>query len=170
MGRILSIALVLLVVSGARAWAAGEGSGAAAEENLLSRIHRLDEQEMRLGRLAQERGDSRLVRRLGARLESDHDDADARLLRRAGRRGLGVAESGASAEERGRAAMLRSLRGADFDRAFAETVEQDQARGAALLRAERSVTPDGATRREVDRLLPLLDEHRQLAAFARGRE
>lgn len=147
------------------------GTGASySEESLLTRIHELNVHEMQLGRLAQRRGESRLVRRLGARLEDDHDEADARLLRRAGQRGLYVDERGASAEHKARAARLESLEGAQFDRAFAETVLQDQARAAALLRSERALTADRDTRRTLDRLLPLFDEHRDLAAFARGRE
>jgi putative membrane protein len=139
------------------------------EVRLLGRLHGLFEHEMDLGRLAQRRGLSGLTRKLGARLEFDHDEADARLLRRAYRRGLTVPERDQDPEDRLRGERLRTLQGPDFDRAFADAVDEDQARAAALLHAERALTADRRTRRDMDALLPLVDEHRKLAHYLQRR-
>lgn len=141
----------------------------ADEEGLLAQLHGLFEHEMDLGRLAQNRGSSGLTRKLGTRLELDHDEADARLLRRAHSRGMTVPERGQDPEDRLRAERLRTLQGPDFDRAFADAVDEDQARAAALLHAERALTADRRTRRDMETLLPLVDENRRLAQYLQRR-
>lgn len=165
----LPLAAALAVLCALPPTLKGSAAVPADEERLLERLHGLFEHEMELGRLAQNQGSSGLTRKLGARLELDHDEADARLLRRAHSRGMTVPERGLDPEDRLRGERLRTLQGPDFDRAFADAVDEDQARAAALLHAERALTADRRTRRDMDALLPLVDEHRKLAQYLQRR-
>lgn len=132
------------------------------EGRLIGEIHRADELEMQLGRMAARRSGDARVRRYGDRLERDQDEADSRLMRLALSRRIKVPEQGAAPAEAAAIETLRGLSGPEFDRQLTAALAAEQARTLNLLRAEMELTQDRETRRLLGILRPIFEEHRDL--------
>src|SRR4051812_41994402 len=69
----------------------GAGAGLALAEDaqtVLSDIHKDNQMEIRMGKLAQEKGQSADVRSFGERLVKDHQDADDKVKTLAEKQGI----------------------------------------------------------------------------------
>lgn len=140
-----------------------------APGELVALLHGGDELAAQAGILAQRRGVSDAVRRFGRVLERDRRLADSRVLRVARRQGLRVGLSPGEAEGR---AMLQRLDGvppAQFDREFLEAVRRSSERELARLRRAQRLTPDVRLADLIGRIVPLLEQDRDLAVRLRRR-
>lgn len=138
-------------------------------ERLLSALHASHHLEMELGRLAAERARDLRIRRLGQRMARDLRIADRRLVDLARRRGYRMPPPAGRVDEPSRSLdRLRGLHGKEFDAAFVRALETRRGEELARLDAARAGITDPAVRRYVESAIPLLDQHRLLAASLRG--
>jgi putative membrane protein len=132
-------------------------------DQLVSKIHAVDQMEMDAGRLAQKKGSTEGVRRYGLVLQRDHALADRRVMGLARAQGLRVAAVPPTAEEEAAMTRLHHLTGPAFDEAFLQTMIAGHERVLGLLREARQDTPDVRLGALIARLIPILEQHDQLA-------
>ncbi len=145
----------------------------AAEQSsarrVASQIRAVNEMEVKLGRLARKKGATAAVRRYGQLLERDHRYADRKLAELARRERIALAPPAASAGEAKMAAKLASLSGKAFDRQFLADMQQGHERAIELLRQAQGQLADANLREFVAKLIPILDQHRQLSRDLKGK-
>lgn len=138
---------------------------AGESQRVLAFMHRTNQEEMRLGRLAKDRGGSAGVRDFGAQLDRDHTQADAKvtaLASRLGHRLDNESDARSDASMRPAEAELRRLSGAEFDRAF--SAKMLAAHRDAIRTLEGAVNNvDTETRALVQKTLISLREHERMA-------
>ncbi len=177
--RVARIALLALVGSAWAGGAAGQqgqasGSGASLPQVVLSTMHQVNQLEMRLGRMAEEQGASTEVRRYGDRLYRDHRFGDGKVTSLAASQDLALLppEQLPAAPELmavGQAAQkLEQESGPTFDRAFLQVMIQSHQEATGLLRDALGRLPDGQVHALVSKLLPILEQHLELARAIRN--
>lgn len=158
-------------VAGARS-----GPSQLAAQALLWRLHHLNQLEIQLGQLAQERARSASVKGFGKQLARDHQEADKDLVAVAS--GLGLRfDDPATDTDPGRRPMtademhrelsvldsLRSLRGAEFDRELMEVAIDGHDKAIELIGGHLASVDDPDLKALLQDLLPHLAKHKQLA-------
>lgn len=164
----------------------GAGQGAAMElrtpEQVLTAVHMINMMEIESGQLAQRKGSSEQVKKLGATLVKDHQAADKKVMALAKKQkielptGAAGAASG-GAQGGGMAAMaspqmrelrqemdrLRTLEGRAFDEQFATFQVRAHRQSIDMLTAARANVQDEQVRTLISELLPQLEKHEQQA-------
>lgn len=150
----------------------GAGFALAQDEaRLLARLHHVNALEIEAGLLAQKKGVSDEVRKLGERVTRDHLLADKKLTRLANRKKIGLNQTGPqTTEERTqhekRLALfdkLLKLHGADFDAAFLQFMVQGHAQSIRTLKAAREEMEDEQIRNLVNKLIAMLEKQHEWA-------
>jgi putative membrane protein len=163
-----AIAAALVLASGV-AWAQAQTGGLAlGPAELVGELHQANQIEIAAGQLAQERGSVPDVRAYGRMLESDHRDADVTLAEYAKDNNLSMDDLPERLRVEGQATRarldnLRRLSGAEFDRAFADLMQQAHARVIGMIDASRLSVTDPRLRTILAVLEPTLHAHRQIA-------
>ena len=136
---------------------------------LVQKMHKANVVEMKLGGLAQRHG-SLEVRSYGKMLTGDHMRADVELLDLASRLGLCMSADDAPAEARDDQRSshmleeLAGLKGRKFDRTFLDMMVKDHDRDIAeVAEARRSMGDDDELGQLIDKQLPTLRRHQELA-------
>ena len=129
--------------------------------NTVATLHQTVAQEITLGAMARQQAQSHEVRAFGDRLLRDQVQAD--LLLRDYIRAHAIALPEATEQERMQndRTRLAGLRGGEFDRAFVEMAKGELDRLLAQLRSGQARDP--RLRHLIDRLMPILEQDRQLA-------
>ncbi|WP_426756169.1 DUF4142 domain-containing protein [Myxococcus sp. Y35] len=149
------------------------------ERSFLAALHHGHQQEVKLGRLAQQRGVSQGVKDYGARLVKDHQQADQRLLAYAKTKNLTLPEPKPNTDfektmeraEQASTAKLEALQGPAFDRAFlANMVGDHDADIAKVMAGQQQFASNAELMTVLDATLPTLREHRQQAYRLLGQE
>lgn len=155
------LGLIVLNVSLAPAVA---GEDARASARVLNDMHRVNQKDMRLGQLAQEKGSTLQIRGLGENVVRDlkkADEAVAVVARRVGTR-LRRSNAASSSDIR----RLQMLSGSAFDEAFVKLLIKDhQLNRRKLISAERTLVP-GDIKELVRTYLPTLEKHLEWATTA----
>lgn len=164
-------------------------SNSSADSRILSLIHMKNQEEIQIGQLASSKGSDAAVRNYGEMLVRDHTSADAKVQSVASqanitlmsdaetRRLMHAEKSGTQPDrlhekyaddsnvQRTKDPMeeLRSLNGADFDRAFAEKMAKGHAKLIAEVEKAQSQVRDAQTRQLLNELLPTLKKHERMA-------
>lgn len=164
-------------------------SNSSADSRILSLIHMKNQEEIQIGQLASSKGSDAAVRNYGEMLVRDHTSADAKvqsvasqanitLMSDAETRRLTHAEKSGTQPDRLHEKYaddsnvqrtkdpmeeLRSLNGADFDRAFAEKMAKGHAKLIAEVEKAQSQVRDAQTRQLLNDLLPTLKKHERMA-------
>lgn len=157
---------------GGRAVAQGSsGSGSKPSETqvVLATMRGFNRLEARLGRLAARDGGSVDVRRYGERLYRDHDYANQEVtnvvhadrLTLPSPKDLPAASKLAAIGKR--AGQLRQAKGEQFDRSFLQIVVQSQQMAIHMLKTARAELPAGKARLLVSEVVPILEQHVELA-------
>ena len=146
--------------------AAPLAASAASDTDFLKKAMQGDNSEMKLGKIAAERGASPGVRSFGRTLEADHAKAKQEALPVARRHGLKPTDAMAP-EARKEQGKLSALSGAAFDREFARYMVEDHKKDISDF--ERQVRHgDPSTARLARQTLPALRKHLRMAqALAR---
>ncbi len=182
-GLFSAIAAVFLLGAGigiAQETAAKKSNEAAKNPSLdvrvLSTIHATNAIEVEAGKLAQQKGQSDTVRKLGDRIARDHLSSDKMVTDLAHKKKVELDPVKPQTDEEKqqhekRVKMmekLRNLQGSEFDSAFLKFMEEGHARSIEKLQASREKLQDGDVRDLVNKLLPILEQHRELAAHQEG--
>jgi putative membrane protein len=137
---------------------------------LVPALHAVNEAEIQAGRTAEARGSSDAVRDYGATLVRDHEAADEKLKKLAGREKLDV--NGriplrvelALAHARSELAKLSTVGGQAFDHEFASMMLQDHQKVIQLVDKARPGITDPRLKALLGELEPNLREHEQIAS------
>ncbi|WP_052213822.1 DUF4142 domain-containing protein [Belnapia sp. F-4-1] len=123
--------------------------------------------EVQMGRLAQQRGHSPAVRRLGERMVTDHTQINQEMLALAQQKQITPPDS-MGAHHQAMYDRLAGMRGRAFDRAFAQAMVADHQEDVTAFQTEARDGTDPDVKAFAQRHLPLLQEHLQAAQRLEG--
>ncbi len=153
-----------------------EEAAVIPDDQMVDILHHVNQQEIQLGKAAQDRGALDSVKSFGKTLVKDHDKADKDLMSFAKKQDLKVeAPTPGNSEvkqmldaQKTSADHLMSLRGPDFDREFASTMLQDHSDVIALLDSAKAATKSDAFKSYYTKVQDGLMKHRDIAASIVG--
>lgn len=134
------------------------------DSKVLAQLQHANVMEIEMGKLAKSNSHSDAVKQYGEELMKDHKDAQDKTESVAKELGVKLpAQSHSLAGlDHSKMNQLKAMKGAQFDRAFAEAMQKDHARNIAELEsAQKSLT--GPTADLVSQVLPVLKKHQQAA-------
>jgi putative membrane protein len=138
---------------------------------ILRQIHQTNLREIAIGRLAQQKASTTEVSAYAEQLVQDHANADRTVLAIAqkdhvqlqnGESGLGQAFH-ESTKEKQLEKRLRLASGPDFDRLFLQETNLDHESLIRTLKKDREDISDGELEDVIDKMIPVLEQHRELA-------
>lgn len=139
------------------------------ESELVGTIHMTNQMEIRAGHLAKAKGTTPEIRRYGDRLVRDHLIADRQLMKLAQDEKIPILEpSVQTAQDEQQRLMMERLEqanGPEFDQAFVLMMSSGHHQTVANLKLARNNLPAmSRLRMHLNRLIPILDQHHQIAA------
>lgn len=150
-----------------------EVTNVSPETRILSILHAKNEEEIRIGRLAQDRAASEEVKRYAEQLIQDHTQLDAQVSTTAQASGVTLmdphnvgwmlAREQGIMPSRDPAAQLENLSGAEFDRSFTQKMRAGHQELIGLLEEARGKVAHPEVSRLIDDTLPRLHSHQQTA-------
>jgi putative membrane protein len=114
--------------------------------------------EVKLGKLAQEKGTSDSVKKFGQRMVEDHTKAGDELKRAAAQENINLPQD-VSAKDKATYDSLSKLSGAAFDRAYARDMVKDHEEDIAEFNKEASGGKNPAIKDFATQTLPTLQDH-----------
>ena len=144
------------------------GSGSVDATDLLSKLHHTDEMEIQMGELAKSHGKAKGVREYGERLVKDHRAADTDVSAYATKHQLTLgAPTSVGAEEmkahQAKMNELKTSKEAGFDQKFLAAMIEGHEKAIAEVTAARDATSEPELKAMLDKMLPTLKEHRDIA-------
>lgn len=148
----------------------GAASEQAMDAKVLSQIHMTNEAEMKIGQLAESKGQSEQVREYGRRLHNDHHFSDNKVSALAEKIGVALtrprpgtpaaktAEQDAQLFQR-----LKDAQGPDFDQQFLQAMIKGHRQAIGMLQGALVSLRDPDVQGLVQRLIPILRQHLQIA-------
>ena len=135
------------------------------DTELLPKLHHVNQEEIKAGQLAQEKGSSSDVKRYGKMLVDDHKQADQQLtaLAKNVKVDLTAMKTDAKSQEKREVKQhkmdqLQTMTGKDFDRGFAQMMANGHQHVIDLIKASRDdARPE--VKAFLDKQLPVLDKH-----------
>lgn len=118
--------------------------------------------EVKLGKLAQEKGSSESVKKFGARMVSDHTKAGDNLKQAASRANIPVSNT-MDAKEQDLYNKLSQMSGDSFDREYAKEMVEDHTHDVSEFRKEATNGQNETIKNFASETLPTLQEHLKLA-------
>lgn len=161
----------LVTVGDATPGTRADGALAAADRQVLQKLHDANQMEIQMGQLAQDRGSSKAVREFGRKLATDHTAADKKIADYLRGQGLDLAALATTTSADADHELLAIKSGAEFDRAFALQMIADHQKALDTLNSARIATGDAQLRALYDDFIPILEAHRKTAralASAKG--
>ena len=118
--------------------------------------------EISEGHSAEAKGQSAAVKAFGKKMVDEHTKAADELSNVAGKSGVKLPTT-TSNDEKQVAEKLARLKGADFDKAYAEHAVKDHEDAVALFKNEASAGSDPGLKAFAQQTLPTLEEHLRMA-------
>ncbi len=154
--------MLVVAVMAMPIWAATDSDAARKmESQVLNDLHRSNQMEMAMGQMAKDQGYTQRVRQYGEQLINDHEEADKRTQDVANQQNITLAET-----NQGHPAnthKLSSLKGIEFDRAFAKAMLEDHNKDVKKLEDAQKKLTDSPVKDLVDQVLPVLRDHQRTA-------
>jgi putative membrane protein len=140
--------------------------------HVLSLLHFHDAVETEAGRLAKDQASSKRVKAFGALIAKDDTFLDKQVMKTARKAGVTVPpylpkddiERAQFDAMEGTLSQLKALKGPEFDRVLIDAVQRWNQDVITAVEAQRSVTQDAHVYSLLDKVLPVLREHRGMAA------
>ena len=140
------------------------------DARILSILHCKNQEEIKLGRLAQRNGQAQDVKDYGEMLVRDHSANDARVLETARSAGITLMsdeqvkemcakEKGKAKPDKDAMAELRNKHGAEFDSAFSKKMEQGHEEAIAQIKDAQPKVQNSQVRMLLAETLPKLQQH-----------
>ena len=153
--------------SGAAAGSAGAAGAAAvdtgpAPADVLTKLHHSNQMEIEAGKLAQEKGTSKGVKAFGKMLVKDHTAADKKVVALAKQLKVDLPGHAAPMKHE-KLEQVKSLTGAEFDKAFASAMVDDHKKDVEEASDARDKTSNPKLKRLLTELVPKLEKHRATA-------
>ncbi len=118
--------------------------------------------EVEMGKLAQTKATNEQVKQFGARMEADHSKANAELKSIAASKNVELPQSSPK-KELAMMDKMKTMSGADFDRAYMSHMVADHKKDIALFEKEANSGKDAQLKAFATKTLPTLREHQQMA-------
>lgn len=136
----------------------------------FAKVHHVNMMEIEMGKLAMEKGQSKIVRDYGERLMRDHQVNDRKLMAFAEDRNIPVDRSSVlspeeAAKDRATSDSLRSALLEDFDRLFLAKMVEGHAKTVQELSGAIEGMPNGAPRAYLAKVRPIISQHEKLASI-----
>ena len=156
-------------------------SGGSAMPNtglILTQMHQTNLMEIELGKMAEQKASSSEVRAYADQLVQDHTNVDRMVVAMAQDSGTNL-KNGAeahqaarheTAREKGLERKLKSVQGADFDRVFLKETSADHEKLIAKLQQDKQNTSDEELETLIEKVIPVLEQHRELAQILMKKE
>jgi len=149
----------------------------ADERAMLERLHHVNQEEIQIGKLAQQNGQSQDVKSYGDMLVKDHTTADQQIMAYAQKKGLKLAEPKpmdeverkAMAAEKASMEKLQVLKGMPFDSCFLANMVGDHDEVLGKLMAGQQAQVDPALTPVLQQITQSVTQHRQQAYTLLGR-
>jgi putative membrane protein len=145
-----------------------EASNKKTSASTLAQIHQADLKEIAIGKIAEEKASTDEVRAYAVQLVNDHTNADQMVLATAQKTGAhlrGVATARSKTDQK-----LSSASGAQFDRMFLEQTSADHKKLMSELQQEREDASDDEIEALIDKIMPILQQHHDLAQILLKKE
>jgi putative membrane protein len=145
---------------------------------VLSQIHQANLMEIALGKMAEEKASTSEVRAYADQLVQDHTNVDQMVLAMA-QKSSAHSQNGLAAHREGRHEIahetqlerkLKSASGPDFDRLFLQQASSDHERLIYKLQQDREDASDDELEALIDKMIPILEQHRELAQILMKKE
>lgn len=163
---------------------ADKANAASSTENLhtdttvLSQIHQANLTEIALGELAETKASAPEVRAYADQLVHDHQSVDGTVLAMAQKKGTSLRDQAASSRQGPKGAhsarqsvqKLMAASGSTFDQLFLKQVDSDHQRLIQRLQQDREDANDDDIEGLIDKILPILEQHRELAQILMKKE
>jgi predicted outer membrane protein len=149
--RCLVAALVLMGAGGA-----ARAATPPTPAEVLAKLHQSNGHEIAMGKLAQQKGQSKDVKAFGRTLVKDHSAADKKVLAFAKAQKIDLPTV---TDHKGD----MDTGGPDFDAKFAQAMLDDHKKDVAEVMSARDTTTDDKLKTLLNELLPALEKHRDTA-------
>jgi putative membrane protein len=149
-----SLAVALMV--------AGVATAADDTAQVLGKLHHANQMEIEMGKLAQEKGQSKDVKNYGKTLVTDHTASDKKVMALAKQEKIDLTAAMPPMKD-DNMAMLKTAVGADFDKAFARAMLDDHTKDVNEAKAARDATTDPKLKSLLTSTIPVLEKHRETA-------
>ena len=169
----VSIGLAFLVAAGAAAAqgtstsssnmkAGTSASVPAADKAFVEKAAVGGMAEVRMGKMAQQKGSSDQVKQFGARMVDDHSKANDELKQIASAKGIAL-PTDLDAKHKSKMDKMEKLSGAQFDRAYMDDMVADHKEDVAEFKKEASSGKDSDLKAFAAKTLPTLEDHLKMA-------
>ena len=143
-------------------------------EAILEQIHQANLKEIAIGKMAEGKASSDEVRAYADQLVKDHTSADQMVVATAQKKGARLRGSAAGRREGSHGKLaeqkLSSASGARFDRLFLEQSSADHKKLISELQREREDATDDDIEALIDKIVPILQQHNDLAQILMKKE
>jgi putative membrane protein len=141
---------------------------------ILEQIHQANLKEIAVGKIAEQKASTDEVRAYADQLVKDHTSADQMVVATAQKKGARLRDSATGRRDSSRAKSaeqkLSSASGAHFDRLFLEQTSADHKKLIAELQKEREDASDDDIEALIDKIVPILQQHNDLAQILMKKE
>jgi putative membrane protein len=128
-----------------------------SDRNFIIKAAEGGQAEVELGRLAQGKATSDVVKRFARRMVEDHGDANRELMELAANKGVRFDDKTAKHDRL--LERLAKLHGQEFDREYVKAMVKDHKQDVAEFRRMHSDAVDPNLKAWVDKTLPTLEDH-----------
>jgi putative membrane protein len=154
-----------------------EASSKSSSAAILAQIHEADLKEIAIGKMADEKASTREVRDSADQLVKDHTTVDQMVVATAQATNVRLHDATAPRETRHQRAhtsmaegTLQAASAAKFDRLFLQQTAADHDRLILALKQEREDASDDEIETLIDKVLPILEQHKELAQMLLKKE
>jgi putative membrane protein len=151
----------------ARAAASPEALNKKTTASILAQIHQANLKEIAIGKMAEGKASNDEVRAYADQLVQDQTNADQMVVAMAQKTGARLHES---AQGKVADRELSSASAAGFDRLFLQQTSSDNERLIRSLQQEREDASDDDVEALIDKIMPILEQHRDLAQILMKKE
>jgi putative membrane protein len=157
-----------------RAAPSPQASGKKNSAAILAQIHQASLKEIAIGEMAEGKASSSEVRAYADQLVQDHTNTDQMVVAMAQKTGAHLHDSASGRHESAHGKLvdqkLSSASGAGFDRLFLQKTSSDNERLIRSLQQEREDASDDDIEALIDKIVPILEQHRDLAQILMKKE
>jgi putative membrane protein len=154
-----------------------EASSKSTSGSILEQIHQADLEEIAIAKIAEEKASTREIRAYAEQLVADHTNANQTVVTTAKKLGVQLHDAATSREARRWSVheklveqMMSSASGAEFDRLFLQHTSVDHDKLIRALKQDREDANNDDIEALIDKILPILEQHRELAQILMKKE
>lgn len=132
-------------------------------QDILSKIHTTNQNEIRMAKLALQKGHSPEVKKFAQRMIKDHTMADQKVMSIAKQENLTIGQYPLTAQQQGQMDKLASTSGTEFDKAYMEANRAGHHMAVDMLKNVEAQATDAKVKNLAKQLLPTVEHHDKMA-------